>query len=70
MCKKSSLPEEILFVRRNFESEKMVKHILNLTKEEKEDFLGSFENVFSDCDGMIFKISVFRVTFLWKHDTQ
>uniref|UniRef100_T1GHW7 4-nitrophenylphosphatase n=1 Tax=Megaselia scalaris TaxID=36166 RepID=T1GHW7_MEGSC len=35
----------------------MVKHILNLTKEEKKDFLASFDNVFSDCDGVIWMVS-------------
>ncbi|KAL5275988.1 hypothetical protein ACFFRR_001672 [Megaselia abdita] len=34
----------------------MVKHILQLTKEEKEDFIASFDNVFSDCDGVVWLV--------------
>lgn len=29
---------------------KDVKHILDLTKEEKQTFLNSFDSIFSDCD--------------------
>ena len=34
--------------------EKKFRHILDLTMEEKEEFLNSFDQVLTDCDGKIF----------------